>query len=93
MIEQPTHCPYFKMDYYGLENGFALDVLCMASAGALTLCGMVNRGSPHSPEWASNHTGNSVSSQRDLHSPSLGHVKHKLEADYEKLMLHLQYIL
>lgn len=52
-----------------------------ASAGALTVYGVVNRGSPHSPEWTQNHTTNPVSSQEDLQRPSLCHIKSKPECE------------
>ncbi len=59
------------------------------SAGALTLRGMVNRGSPHSHEWTQNHKTNPVLSQRDLHRPSLSHAKYKLEADCEIFLFYI----
>lgn len=62
------------MNDYGLENEFTLDILCTEGAGALTLCCMVNRGGPHSPERMPNHTTNLVSGQRDLHRPARAYV-------------------
>lgn len=52
-----------------------------ASAGALTVYGVVNRDSPHSPKWTLNHTTNPVSSQEDLQRPSLCHIKYKPEGE------------
>ncbi len=60
-----------------------------ASAGALTVCGMVNRGSPHRHEWAQNHKTNPVSSQGDKDR----NVKHKLSADCEIVTFYIQHSL